>query len=110
MSADDMVENGPEAAALALFRRAPPRRQRATLRALLRHVDDVEPFAECLVDAEVECGAPPAKARGEGAPGARSLARRAPRLAPQADLIVAAPRQEPRSGGAPLPSPALPSV
>jgi hypothetical protein len=63
MSADDKVENGREAAALALYRRASPRRQRAMLRALLRHVDDGEPFAECLVDAEVECGAPEPEAR-----------------------------------------------
>jgi hypothetical protein len=62
MTADDMIENGREAALLARYRRASPRRQRIMARALCRY-DDGVPFEECLVDAEIECGTPPAEAR-----------------------------------------------
>jgi hypothetical protein len=63
VTADDMVENGREAAILALYRRMSPRRHRAMLRALERRVYDGVPWAECLLDAEIECGTPPAEAR-----------------------------------------------
>jgi hypothetical protein len=63
VTADDMIENGREAAVLALYRRASPRRQRAMLRALERYVYDGVPWEECLIDLEIECGATHAEAR-----------------------------------------------
>ena len=63
MTADDMVENGREAAFLAFYRRLGPRDQRALEDALLRRIDGGQPFDEAMEEFLVECGVPCAEAR-----------------------------------------------
>ena len=63
MTADDMIENGREAAILALYRRLEPREQRAFEDALLRWVAGGQPFDEAMEEFLVECGVPCAEAR-----------------------------------------------
>jgi uncharacterized membrane protein len=62
---DRKPKDGLEAAALVLWRRLGPREQRAWLDALLRHVDDGQPFEDAMAEALVELGDPPRVAHEE---------------------------------------------